>query len=169
MDNLRVKIKIGEREFEAEGAREAVEARLAEAQFWLLKEPRNEPNPAKDTPNSEKIEAEHPTYDVDRGRRTVRLRVLPPRGEVLQRLSNALLLLLYGYNSLLGRSEVPVTRMAEDLRMSGFAGLRRLSRAFDRLEREGLASRSGAGKGTQYRATLPGLESGKTLAKSFSK
>jgi hypothetical protein len=169
VDNLRVKIKIGEREFEAEGAREAVEARLAEAQFWLLKEPEKALKSACESLDTEKKETEHPAYDVDRGKRTVRLRVLPPRGEVLQRLSNALLLLLYGYNSLLGRSEVPVTRMAEDLRMSGFAGLRRLSRAFERLEREGLASRSGAGKGTQYRATLPGLESGKTLAKSFSK
>jgi hypothetical protein len=169
VDNLRVKIKIGEREFEAEGTREAVEARLEEAKIWLLKESAMETRRIPGPQNPEKAETEHPVYDVDRGQRTVRLRVLPPRGEVLQRLSNALLLLLYGYNSLLGRSEVPVTRMAEDLRMSGFAGLRRLSRSFERLEREGLASRSGSGKGTQYRATLPGLESGKTLAKSFSK
>ncbi|MBK8574821.1 MAG: hypothetical protein IPN90_03760 [Elusimicrobia bacterium] len=168
MDNLRFKIRVGEREFEAEGPREAVEARWAEAKDWLLNTPAAKTHSvevSQNLPNQE----ENPIFEVDRGRRTVRLRVLPPRGEVLQRLSNALLLLLYGYNDLLSRPGVPVTRMAEDLRMSGFAGLKRLSRAFLRLETEGLAARNGSGKGTNYRATNPGLTAARTLAKSLSK
>lgn len=168
MDNFRFKIRVGEKEFEAEGPRDAVEARWAEAREWLLNAPE---------PKTRQIVTSEPTsttdenliFEVDRGRRTVRLRVLPPRGEVLQRLSNALLLLLHGYNSLLNRPQVPVTRMAEDLRMSGFAGLKRLSRAFVRLETEGLAARNGAGKGTNYRATNPGLVAARTLEKSLSK
>lgn len=170
MDNLRFKIRVGEKEFEAEGPRDAVEARWAEAREWLLQA--SEPKIAQhivEAGDSLDSPQENPIFEVDRGRRTVRLRVLPPRGEVLQRLSNALLLLLYGYNDLINRPQVPVTRMAEDLRMSGFAGLKRLSRAFLRLETEGLAARNGAGKGTNYRATNPGLTAARTLAKSLSK
>jgi hypothetical protein len=167
VDNLRFKIKAGEREFEAEGPRDAVEARWAEAREWLLNapEPRILSTEAATLPSQQE---ESPIFEIDRGRRTVRLRVLPPRGEVLQRLSNALLLLLYGYTDLISRPEVPVTRIAEDLRMSGFAGLKRLSRAFLRLETEGLAARNGSGKGTNYRATNPGLVAARTLAKSLS-
>ena len=169
MDNLRFKIRVGEKEFEAEGPRDAVEARWAEAREWLLQA--SEPKIAQHIEAGDSLVSpqENPIFEVDRGRRTVRLRVLPPRGEVLQRLSNALLLLLYGYNDLINRPQVPVTRMAEDLRMSGFAGLKRLSRAFLRLETEGLAARNGAGKGTNYRATNPGLTAARTLAKSLSK
>jgi hypothetical protein len=167
VDNFRFKVKVGEREFEAEGPRDAVEARWAEARDWLLNTPEPKRTPT-DRPPDLAEQRENPIFDVDRGRRTVRLRVLPPRGEVLQRLSNALLLLLYGYNDLINRPQVPVTRMAEDLRMSGFAGLKRLSRAFVRLESEGLAARNGAGKGTNYRATNPGLAAARTLAKSLT-
>lgn len=169
MDNFRFKIRVGEKEFEAEGPRDAVEARWAEAREWLLQT--SEPTIAQYKEADDPLGSpnENPIFEVDRGRRTVRLRVLPPRGEVLQRLSNALLLLLYGYNDLINRTQVPVTRMAEDLRMSGFAGLKRLSRAFVRLETEGLAARNGAGKGTNYRATNPGLAAARTLAKSLSK
>lgn len=170
MDNLRFKVRVGEKEFEAEGPREAVEARWMEARDWILS---HTPNNKEQIPTIEKAaeslqKDENPIFDVDKGRRTVRLRVLPPRGEVLQRLSNALLLLLYGYHEILNRPEIPVTRIAEDLRMSGFAGLKRLSRAFVRLETEGLAARNGAGKGTNYRATNPGLTAARTLAKSLS-
>jgi hypothetical protein len=167
VDNFRFKIKVGEREFEAEGPREAVEARWAEARDWLLSVPTTKTH-AVEVTQDPPTRDENPIFEVDRGRRTVRLRVLPPRGEVLQRLSNALLLLLYGYNDLLNRPTVPVTRMADDLRMSGFAGLKRLSRAFVRLEVEGLATRNGAGKGTNYRATNPGLTAARTLEKSLS-
>ena len=168
MDNFRVKIRVGEKEFEMEGPRDAVEAKWAEARDWLLKAP--EPKIASiEAPQPPVPQDDNPIFEVDRGRRTVRLRVLPPRGEVLQRLSNALLLLLYGYHDIINRPEVPVTRLAEDLRMSGFAGLKRLSRAFLRLETEGLAARNGAGKGTNYRATNPGLLAARTLAKSLSK
>ncbi len=173
MDNVRLKIRLGEKEFEAEGPREAVEARWAEAKDWIMaptgntagtsvfSSPRQE-NPPQTEPKS-------PVFDVDRGKRTIRLRVLPPRGESIQRISYALLLLLYGYHENLGKSEVQVTRMAEDLRMSGFAGLKRLSRAFSRLETDGLAARNGAGKGTRYRATNPGLTTAANLAQSLSK
>lgn len=169
VDNLRFKIRVGEKEFEAEGPRDAVEARWAEARDWLLQAAEPKTAHPKEPDESLTSPSANPIFEVDRGRRTVRLRVLPPRGEVLQRLSNALLLLLYGYNDLINRPQVPVTRMAEDLRMSGFAGLKRLSRAFVRLETEGLAARNGSGKGTNYRATNPGLVAARTLAKSLSK
>lgn len=169
VDKLRVKMRVGEREFEAEGPREAVEARWMEARSWLFEDrPKQKSSDVEVAQPLQERDA-HPLFDIDRGRRTIRLRVLPPRGEILQRLSNALLLLLHGYRDLLNRPEIPVTRMAEDLRMSGFAGLKRLSRAFDRLEQEGLAARSGAGKGTRYRATHPGLESARALVQSLSK
>ncbi|MBK8871018.1 MAG: hypothetical protein IPN19_08200 [Elusimicrobia bacterium] len=172
MDNVRLKIRVGEKEFEAEGPRDAVEARWAEAKEWIMADTDN----ARSAPFSHlgqekqhQTEPKSPVFDVDHGKRTIRLRVLPPRGESIQRISNALLLLLYGYHENLGKSEVQVTRMAEDLRMSGFAGLKRLSRAFARLEADGLAARNGAGKGTRYRATHPGLTTAANLAQSLSK
>lgn len=166
MDNIRIKIRAGEKEFEAEGPRDAVEAQWAEAKGWIMSAANNitETNGELAIKNTEKS----PVFEVDGGKRTIRLRILPPRGESIQRISNALLLLLYGYHENLGKSEVQVTRMAEDLRMSGFAGLKRLSRAFGKLEADGLAARNGAGKGTRYRATNPGLSTAANLAKSLN-
>jgi hypothetical protein len=170
VDNVRLKIKVGEKEFEAEGPREAVEARWAEAKGWILPET-SQTSPVTQNLNeiNRPSDRKSPVFDIDNGKRIIRLRVLPPRGETIQRLSNALLLLLYGYNENFGKSEVQVTRLAEDLRMSGFAGIKRLSRAFARLEADGLAARNGAGKGTRYRATHPGLTTAANLAQSLSK
>jgi hypothetical protein len=168
VDNVRIKFKVGDREFEAEGPRDAVEARWAEAKEWLI-HAKETPFDAPTPKESLRSPPKSPVFEVDGGKRTIRLRVLPPRGESIQRVSNALLLLLYGYHENLGKSEVPVTRMAEDLRMSGFAGLKRLSRAFGKLEGDGLAARNGAGKGTRYRATHPGLATAANLADSLSR
>lgn len=168
MDNVRIKIKAGDREFEVEGPRDAVEARWIETKEWLM-QGQTAPAVLTPIPDKPKETKKSPVFEVDGGKRTIRLRVLPPRGESIQRISNALLLLLYGYHENLDKSEVQVTRMAEDLRMSGFAGLKRLSRAFGKLEADGLAARNGAGKGTRYRATHPGLATAANLADSLSR
>ena len=166
MDNVRLRIKHGEKEFEIEGPAQDVSARWEEAKRWLLQEgPKIDRTGAGGLPAVEGVG--DLIFDRDMARGTIRLRILPPRGKILQRVSQSLLLLLHGYQSFLEQSQIPVTRLAEDLRLSGFADLRRLSRAFAKLEAEGLAIRSGRGKGTTYRTTHPGKNAAIHLLKTL--
>ncbi len=168
MDRLKIRFRSGEREFEAEGEKDAVRAHWEEARSWLLQEEANEKGRgALPAPRKEKT-LPQTLFDVDAARGALRLRVLPPGGPGGERLTKALLLLLHGYRDLLLQNDVPAIRLADDLRMSGFAGVRRLSRAFAALEKKGQAVRAGAGKGSRYRATNPGLDEARAIAATLA-
>lgn len=167
MDRLKIRIRIGDREFEAEGEKEIVRAQWEESRPWLFQEEPNEKSGRALPPPGEKKPLQKSLFDMDPGRGALRLRVLPPGGPGGERLSKALLLLLHGYQTLLHQEEPPAIRLAHDLRMSGFAGVRRLSRAFEALEAKGLAIRSGTGKGSRYRATGPGHQEALSIAQSL--
>lgn len=168
MDRLKIRFRSGEREFEVEGEKDTVRAQWAEARDWLFKEePDKKDRGPLPTPREEKT-LPQALFDMDARRGTLRLRVLPPGGPGGERLTKALLLLLHGYRDLLLQNDVPAIRLAEDLRMSGFAGVRRLSRAFATLEQKGQAVRAGAGKGSRYRATNPGLEEARVIAATLT-
>jgi hypothetical protein len=168
VDRLKIRFRSGEREFEAEGEKDTVRAHWEEARAWLFKEETNEKGRSALPPPREEKPLPNTLFDVDPGRGAVRLRVLPPGGPGGERLSKALLLLLHGYRDLLAQNEVPAIRLAEDLRVSGFAGVRRLSRAFATLEQKGLAIRAGAGKGSRYRATNPGLAEAQSILNTLA-
>lgn len=156
MDNIKIRIRLGDREIEAEGPREVVEQQIEKWKGVL-----GTPLPPEPTP------AEEPPLDIfhsEAGGVTLRRRVA--QGPLVDQLARGLLLLLYGYKSLHNTPDVLSPRLARDLRLSGYTDLTRLSRAFERLSAEGLAVQVGKGKGTRYRLTEPGFEAAKKLLRT---
>lgn len=169
MDRIKIRFRLGDREFEAEGEKDAVQAQWETARAWLFQEEADKKSGRPLPPPGEEKTLQKSLFDVNAGRGSLRLRVLPPGGPGGERLSRALLLLLHGYHTLLHQNDVPAIRLADDLRMSGFSGVRRLSRAFAALETQGHAIRSGTGKGSRYRATGPGMQEAQTTAQSLAR
>jgi len=168
VDRIKIRFRLGDREFEAEGEKDTVRAQWEEARAWLFQEETDKKGGRALPPPREEKPLQKSLFDLDAGRGSLRLRVLPPGGPGGERLAKALLLLLHGYHTLLLQNDVPAIRLADDLRMSGFAGVRRLSRAFAALETQGHAIRSGTGKGSHYRATGPGIQVAQAIALSLA-
>lgn len=168
MDRIKIRFRLGDREFEAEGEKDIVRAQWEEARAWLFQEESDKKSGRALPPPGEEKSFQKSLFNMAPGGRSLRLRVLPPGGPGGERLSKALLLLLHGYHTLLQQNDVPAIRLAEDLRMSGFAGTRRLSRAFASLETRGLAVRSGTGKGSRYQATSPGINEAQAVASALT-
>jgi len=161
METYKLKVKVGESEFEAEGPEEAVKAQF-EAFKQML-----ESGAVKVTAPHER-RGEHPPknhevgneallklYKIEErnGRKDVTLRFTPQGGE--RRVSTALLLLLHGHRELADVENVPVTTLSDAMEQSGVP-VARLDRAAAPLLREGLALRGGRSKGTWYRLTNQG-------------
>jgi hypothetical protein len=156
VDNIKIRIKSGNNEFEAEGPSAEVEKHM---EIW-----RREVSGLAKLP-----ESADPTnaYYFDPGRDGLTLRKAPGIGPKGRKLADALLLILHGYRELQAKTQVEATRIARDLRESGYNDLAKLARSYHRLQKEGLAVRSGRGKGTRYRLTEPGQNAASTLARSF--
>lgn len=161
MENVRIRIRSGEREFEAAGPRDLVEKSLADVREWIFQ---NSPLLERDRdakansvkPISFKNDRLGDVYEINHGQGRIRLRTIPPAKEINEKLSKALLILLFGYQNHFQTVKIPATRLTEDLRLSGFSALKRLSRAFRLLQTGGFAVQNGSGKGTTYQITSPG-------------
>ena len=188
MDNSRVRLKIGPHEFEAEGSEESVKARLMEFRDLISGSPLERtrggtdapaPPPAPeglpliDAPFAKPAASKLSVQQVDLvfhpepGRQGLSLRILPSTDKgVIRQISNTMLVILFGYKEKLGVLEVPVIQITAAMRQSGFTTLKRLSTSFSQLQKEGLALKIGAGKGTKYRATNKGLQLAEDLLHS---
>jgi hypothetical protein len=158
VDNIKLRIRLGDREIEAEGPQDVVEQQI---ERWKQIFGQNtEPAPQKT------IETPLDIYNNDSTQGNITLRRRSTQGSQVEQLSRGLVLLLYGYKTLQATPEVLSPRLARDLRLSGFTDLTRLSRAFARLNTEGLAVQIGKGKGTRYRLTEPGTQAAEKLLQS---
>lgn len=157
MDNLKIRLKLRENEFEAEGPDALIRAHLGEFKA-LLKGEEQAKNGSLPTDL---------LFKTDAGGERVTLRVLPStdRGRGRQ-VANTLLLALYGFQEQLGLQEVPVLSAAQSLRHSGLVKVQRLSNAFLVLQREGHAMKVGSGKGTRYKLTAKGHAAAQNLYKT---
>lgn len=153
MDNIKIRIKLGNNEIEAEGSSAEVEKHVEKWRREVA---------GVDRPNSSAASA---AYYFDAGRNGLTIRKGPGTGPKGRKLADALLLLLHGYRELQSKTEVEATRIARDLRESGHSDLAKLARSYHRLQSEGLAVRAGRGKGTSYRLTEPGLNAATILAR----
>lgn len=153
MDNIKIRIKIGNNEIEAEGPSADVEKHVEKWRREVA---------GVDLPKSPMAST---AYYFDAGRNGLTIRKGPGTGPKGRKLADALLLLLHGYRELQGKNQVEATRIARDLRESGHNDLAKLARSYHRLQSEGLAVRSGRGKGTSYRLTEPGLNAASALTR----
>jgi hypothetical protein len=165
VDNVRIRLKIREGEFEAEGPDPLVRAHLAEFKTLLTSPAAGE----ETTPEAPPITPGKDSgldlmYQAEPATGTLTLRILPStdRG-VLKQVSNTLLLILHGFHESLNLREVPVLAATLTIRQSGLVRVSRLSNAFLALQAEGLAMKIGRGKGTKYQLTAKGRAEARAL------
>lgn len=179
MENYRLRIKIGDCEFEAEGSQEIVERQFSEFKELLKSPPvsnhqgsnnngggANEGNAPKllsekiITPVSFATDQYWKTFKFDEKRNLLSLSIRP-MGDAAQ--ADAILLLLFGYKFLKEQDEVIVTQLKDGLEQSGFS-VNRIDRAIAPYVRSLFVIKTGKAKGGRYRLTNSGTTKAQTLA-----
>lgn len=155
----RIKIKLGDAEFEAEGAEDKVQAQYE--QFLALLE-RVGTKPSAKSPASKSAS----TLDDSRIARLFELR---PDGVVVLRLrpeglesADIVALLLYGYRKLKNEESVLATQVLKAARLSGL-GIERVDRAAESYVPRFILP-GGARKGTKYTLTMQGVTKAEEVA-----
>ncbi len=186
MDTYRLRVKIADHEFEAEGLKEDVRKDF-EAFLDRVKEATGAPSVAKtdidaailkayeektkltnlqvprlqrspEDPLPEELKA---LFGHDTRRKLISLR-FPTQGD--NRVQNALLLILYGFKRFEGKDEVLVTQLKDALEQSGLS-IDRMDRIAMPLVRDGLVLKGGKAKGGKYRLTNLGIPKAEEVAK----
>ncbi|MBA3355288.1 MAG: hypothetical protein H0U18_04985 [Pyrinomonadaceae bacterium] len=165
MESQKLRIKIGEHEFEAEGPAEQVAAQFEAWKELVASLPKDtNGSHAPRTPSGRLpknvTEVQTPdgfavpwdVFEVDEKRKLVTLKVLPT-GE--DREAVALLLLLFGHRKTFEQQEVLATRLIEAMQVSGFKQVR-VDRTLAKFVNAGLVLNSGQRKGSKYRLTNTG-------------
>ena len=166
MDSYRIKVKIGDNEFEAEGSPDIVKA-----QFEAFKEiisslpPRNNTPAApliQQVPIIQQIGQEAEPTNFERmfrvEGRVISLTALP--GNVM----DAVLLTLFGQRTFRNNDSITGAEIKDGLVQSGYR-VERVDRFVDKLTSEGLVIKIGIGKASRYRLTNQGLARAIALAR----
>lgn len=187
IDPMKLRLKIGGHEFEAEGPSDLVGAHLETWKSLAGFGPPPDPAPAAGkTPSAEPREAEPPKaaapqpdtaardaairqlFAVDAEHNLISLRVSP---NSLRRNSDVGLLLLYGFGTLLGEgvdgAEVAPARLDAAFTASG-RRLKRVDRAIARHLATGLIRRGGPHKHPTYTLTVTGQQRAVALARQLA-
>ncbi len=156
MDTYRIKVKIGDHEFEAEGP-----AEIVQRQFDSFKE-LIASSPTVKAPQQAASPAANGELELDKicrvDGRVVSLTV-KPEGE-----ATAAMLIMLGQNSYRDNQTVTASEIKDGLEQSGYRP-GRIDRIMQPLADEGSVIRIGAKKGTRYRFTNQGLARAQMLAK----
>jgi hypothetical protein len=166
MDSYRIKVKIGDHEFEAEGDPETVRS-----QFDAFKELISSIPLQKDTtpiPQTQQVflpqqvtpDQESASYDkiFKIENRVISLTALP--GNVL----DATLLTMFGQKQFRNNDSITGAEVKDGLEQAGYR-VDRVDRLIDKLTADGLIIKIGAGKGSRYRLTNIGMTRAQLLAK----
>jgi hypothetical protein len=172
METMKIRLKVGVHEFEAEGPPEEVKAQLA---VWQELVVGARPVAGSGSSGSSagvpaETEAGVPEGLGNGGGR--RLFVLDDRKELVTlrahptgetRDADAVLLIVYGYRLLRDQDEVLVTKLLESLRVSGM-NVDRIDRAVGPHLIAGYLLKTGRAKGGKYRLTNTGREHARRIA-----
>jgi hypothetical protein len=164
MDAYKLKIKVGEHEFEAEGPPESVERQF---QMWkeLIATASQQKyttiagTKAQETSATSPEMASLPLERIMRAEGRVISLTAPP-----ELAPEAVLLLLLGQRQLRSNESVTGSEMMDGLQLSGFR-MARVDRLLDNLATDGLVIRSGAHRGTRYRLSNTGLARAQAIAR----
>jgi hypothetical protein len=179
MSNLKLRMKVGVHEFDAEGPAEEVNSRF---DIWReligLRQPTAMPQVGEvalrgyapnvtiaETPlplATERTAMLQRVFALDDKRGIVTLRV-HPTGDTAE--ADAILALIYGYWALRNEDEVRVTNLTKSVRMSGMP-----SERIDRMAGPHLGSaltKIGQGKGGKYLLTAPGRAKAESVVREM--
>jgi hypothetical protein len=165
----KVRIKIGDAEFEAEGSEESVKQQYADFLAALsARASTSTPPPSPPPPNG----AGASTGDVgtDLINRVfkidgdlVSLQFLP-KGENVN--ADALMLILYGYHALKNQQMILGTQLVRAANQSGL-GLDRVDRSLDGYEGQNMVLKGGVRKGTKYGLNNQGKKKAEEMLKAL--
>jgi len=174
MEMHKLRVKIGQDEFEAEGEPEWLNTQLGTWKELISKPPstagesqfkqRLSELPEGGTPKETPAPQVAKVLSVDKNQKFVSLRV-HPTGD--QREADAILLLLFGYRELLNSDEVIVPRIKESMAQSGLR-VDRVDRAIAPHQKAGFVLKGGTGKGGKYRLTNTGDSRARELIAGLS-
>ena len=171
MADYRLKIKIGEHEFEAEGPTEVVQSQfeifkelVARAPVAPEKLERNDPAPSDEPMNGSAAARTTSQLDLEKimraDGRTISLTV------VAQSATEAVLLLMLGQRQFRSNDSVTGGELAQGLRESGYPNVRS-DYITDRLAREGAVITIGERRSRRYRMTNLGVTRAQDIARNL--
>jgi hypothetical protein len=161
MDNYKLRIKIGEHEFDGEGPAEEVKEAFATWKELIASVP-SQPSITKDNANNHYSDGDSDHVDParlsrlflnDAAKDLVSVKIFP-RGNERER--DTLLLILFGYKTLRGQHEVMATKLTRAMRQSG-CKVSRVDRLSSRYINAGLLNKGGMGKSGRYSLTNTGV------------
>jgi hypothetical protein len=169
MDNYRLKLRIGEHEFEAEGPSDIVTKQFEAFQAMiqaLASAPAKQPEKPADGGKGGEVPAPGLASEEDLGKifqvsgRYVSLTARP------ERVSDAALLLLFGQKRLRGQDLVTGAELLEGLKQSGYQE-DRADRVMDKIDPT-LYNKTGLRRGVKYRLTNPGVTQAQGLVSELA-
>jgi len=169
MDNTKIKIKVGEHEFEAEGPVETVQAQL-EAFKVLIGNLGTTPMVTKPSPTQEVITNQSYTsqdqpFDVSKilhvSGRVVSLTALPASTE------DSSLLIMLGHKEIRNNISVTGQEIGDGLAQSG-RPVPRVDRIMEKSLADAFVLKTGRNRATRYRLTNQGYAKAMALAKELS-
>jgi hypothetical protein len=164
MDVQRLKIKVGEHEFEAEGPPEVVQAQFAAFRDLVASLPASAPRPSVATP----VPAAPPLPNGGRGELVVD-RIMKLEGRVVSltargaSLEDELMLLLFGQKNMRDNDSVTGSELIEGLKLTGRT-VNRIDYQLDKLTDAGDVITIGVGRARRYRLTNQGFARAQELA-----
>lgn len=159
MDTLKIKMKIGEHEFEADGPAEIVQKQLASFKELIATAPNlQEPTPSKQHKAAENL----PHLPLEK--------ILKVDGRIVsltakcQTVEDAVLLVLLGQKENRNNQSVTGAEVIDGLKQSGYM-LERIDRIMDKLTDDGSIITVGAHRSRRYRLSNTGLSKSLLIAK----
>jgi hypothetical protein len=168
MDGYRLKIKIGDHEFEAEGPADVVQSQFNAFKDLIASIPQKSAvqNPIANTQttNDNVTSANESALALDKVTRVEdRVISLTARPETIE---DALMLILLGQRTFRGNDSVTGSEIIEGMRQSGIT-VGRVDWRLEKLATEGLIIKIGMGRASRYRLTNQGMSKAQGLAKNL--
>jgi len=164
MGPYRLKIKVGDHEFEAEGSEEAVQRQFEAWKELIAATPgQKDATPANNTNqerNSDATSASLPLEKIMRSDGRIISLTAPP-----ELAPEAALLILLGQRQIRSNEAVTGNEMMEGMQQSGFR-LVRVDRILENLADSGAVIRSGVHRGTRYRLSNTGFARALDIART---
>jgi hypothetical protein len=162
METHRLKIKIGDAEFDAEGTAETVQSQFEAFKELIANAPRKQELPAPSQISANQLDTNLPHLALEK--------ILKTDGRVVSltskcdSINEAVLLILLGQKEQRNNQEVTGSEIMDGLEHSGYK-LPRVDHTLNKLSNEGSVITMGIHRGRRYRLSNPGLTKALQIAK----